>query len=98
MQEVRWDSGGTVRAGIIIFLWKRKRKSSTGNRIFFVHDRIVSAIKRVEFASERLSYIVMRVRWCNIITQKVYAPSEEKSVDSNDSFYEELVQVFLSFS
>ena len=34
---------------------------------FFVHHRIVSAVKRVEFVSDRVSYIVMRGRWCNII-------------------------------
>jgi hypothetical protein len=34
---------------------------------FFVHQRMVSAIKRVEFVSARMSYIVLRGRWCNII-------------------------------
>ena len=35
VQEVMWDKGDKVRAGnCIFFLWKRKRKSSIGNRIF----------------------------------------------------------------
>jgi len=35
VQEVRWDKEGTVRIGVIIFfLWKRKRKSLIGNRMF----------------------------------------------------------------
>jgi hypothetical protein len=33
-------------------------------------------------------------RWCNITVLNVPAPSEEKSDDSKDSFYEELEQVF----
>jgi len=38
VKEVRWDKGGTVRAGdYIFFLWKRKRKSSIGNRVFFLY-------------------------------------------------------------
>jgi len=42
--------------------------------------------------------MVMRGRWCNIIVLNLHAPSEEKSDDSKDSFYEELEQVFfLSF-
>ena len=61
---------------------------------FFVHHRIVSAVKRVEFVSDRMSYIVLRGRWCNIIVLNVHAPGEEKSDDSKDSFYEELEQVF----
>ena len=47
-------------------------------------------MKRVEFVSDRLSYILLRGRWRNIILVNVHAPSEE----SKDSFYEELEQVF----
>ena len=65
---------------------------------FFVHHRIVSAVKRVDFVSDRVSYIVLRGRWCNIIVLNMHAPSEDKSDDSKDSFYEELEQFFLSFS
>jgi len=65
---------------------------------FVVHRRIVSAVKTVEFVvSDRLSYIVLRGRWCNIIVVNVHAPSEEKSDESKDSFYEELEQVFDQF-
>jgi len=39
----------------------------------------------------------MRGRWCNIIVVNVHAPSEEKSDESKDSFYEELEQVFDHF-
>jgi len=58
---------------------------------------IVSAVKTAEFVSDRLSYIVLRGRWCNIIVLTVHAPNEEKSDDSKDSFYEELEQVFDHF-
>jgi len=34
---------------------------------YFVHQRIASAVKRVEFVRDRVSYIVMRGRWCNIV-------------------------------
>jgi hypothetical protein len=57
---------------------------------FFVHHRIVSAVKRVEFVGDRVSYMVLRGRWCNIIVVDVHAPSEDKSDDSKDSFYKEL--------
>jgi len=43
-----------------------------------VHRRIVSSVKRVEFVGDRLSYIVLRGRWRNIIVVNVHAPSEEK--------------------
>ena len=61
---------------------------------FFVHHRIASAVKTVEFVSDRMSYIVLRGRWCNVIVLNVYAPTEETSDDSKDIFYKELEQVF----
>jgi len=51
----------------------------------------------VEFLSDRMSHTVLRDCWCNIIILNVHAPSEEKSYDSKDSFYEELEQVFSHF-
>jgi len=42
-------------------------------------------------------YRVLRGRWCNIVLN-VHPPSEEKSDDSKDSFYEELEQIFDDFS
>jgi hypothetical protein len=71
-------------------------KSSIGNRIF-VHHRVVSAVKGVEFVSDRVSYIVVRGRWDNMIVLNVHALSEEKSDDSRNSFYEELENVFDHF-
>jgi len=56
-------------------------KISIWNRTF-VHHRIVSAVKRVEFVSDRMSYTVLRGRWCNTIVLNVHAPSEEKNDDT----------------
>ena len=64
---------------------------------YFVHHNIVSAVRRVEFVNDRMSYIVPRGSWCNIIVLNVHEQSEEKSEDSKDSFYEELEKFFLSF-
>jgi hypothetical protein len=41
--------------------------------IFIVHNRIISAVKSVEFLSDRMSYTVLRGRWCDIIVLKVHA-------------------------
>jgi hypothetical protein len=53
---------------------------------FFVRNRLVSAVKRVEFVSDRVSYRVLRGRSSNIVVLNEHAPSEEKSGDSKDSF------------
>jgi len=44
----------------------------------------------IEFVSDRMSYIVLRGRWCNSIVLNVHALVEEKIYASKDSYYEEL--------
>jgi hypothetical protein len=56
----------------------------------------VSAVKGLDFVSDRVSYIMMGGCWCNIIVLSVHAPSK-KSDDPKDSLYEELDQVFYHF-
>ena len=60
---------------------------------FFIQCGIVSTFKRAEFVGNRMSRIVLRGHWCNIIVLNVHTPSEEKSDDSKDSFDNELDQV-----
>jgi len=86
VQEVRWDEGGTVREGDYDFFCGKGNENHKLGKCFFVHRRKVSAVNRVEFVSDRLSYIVLRGRWHNIIVVNVHAPSEEKSEESKDSF------------
>jgi hypothetical protein len=57
---------------------------------FFVHMEIISALKRVEFISDRMSYIILRGRWCHIIVLNVLAPIEDKIDDMKDTVYEEM--------
>ena len=63
----------------------------------FVHHTLVSAVKEVQFVSNRVTYIVLKGRWCNIIVLNVHAPSEKKRDDSKDSFYEGLEEVLNHF-
>jgi hypothetical protein len=59
VQEVRWDRGGTELAGEYTFFYGKNRELGAG---FFVHNRIISAVKRVEFVSDRMSYVILRGR------------------------------------
>jgi hypothetical protein len=59
---------------------------------FFVHKRIISAVRRVEFVSDGMSYIILRGCWCNIIVVNVHAPCEDTSDD-----IKELGRVFDQF-
>jgi hypothetical protein len=50
-------------------------------------------IRRVEFVSDRMSYIIFRGCWCSIIFLNLHAPGEDKSGDVKDSFCEEVGHV-----
>ena len=62
VQEVRRDKRGIVRARIYIFSMEMEMKMMKWESFFFffLHHRTVSAVKTVEFTSNRLSYIVLR--------------------------------------
>ena len=91
-----WDKVGMVRAGSYIFFYgKGNENHQLGTA--FLYTR-VSAVKRVQFVSDRMFYTALKGHWCNTTDFNVHALNEEKSDHSNYGFYEELQQVFLSFS
>ena len=81
VQEARWDKEGTVRAGDYNIFYGKGNENHQVGKGSFVHHRIVSTVKKIELVSDRVSYIVLRGRWCNIIVLNVHAPSEEKNDD-----------------
>jgi hypothetical protein len=83
----------------------RQRSHRTSRRIYFFlwkgnenHEkRIISAVKRVEFINDRISCIILRGRWCDIIVLSVHAPTEGKIDDMKNRFYEEIEHGFDKF-
>jgi hypothetical protein len=63
----------------------------------FIHKGIISAVKRVECISDSLLYITLRGHWCDIIVPNVYDPTEDRSDDMKDGFYEKLERVLDQF-
>jgi hypothetical protein len=109
--QVRWEGGGTEPAGKYTFIYgKGNGNHELGTFIYgkgngnhelgigsCVYKRIISAVKRVEFVSDRMSYIILRGCWCHIIVLNVNAPTEDKTDDLKGNFYEELERVFNKF-
>jgi hypothetical protein len=96
VQEVRWDKGGTKPAGKYTFFYGKKNENHGLGTDFSVHKRIISAVKRAEFVSDRMSYMILRGRWCDIIVLNVHAPPQYKIDDMKDS-YKEPKHVFDKF-
>ncbi|PNF33104.1 hypothetical protein B7P43_G15752 [Cryptotermes secundus] len=69
----------------------------------FVQNRTISAVKREQFVNDRMSYIILSGRWCDIIFLNVHAPTEDTIDDivtwmdgtflGNDLFYKVLKRV-----
>jgi hypothetical protein len=79
VQEVRWEGGGTELVGEYTFFYVKGNENYELGTGFFVHKIIISAVKWVEFVSDRMSYIILGGRWCHIVVLNAHAPTEDKT-------------------
>jgi hypothetical protein len=97
VQEITWEKGGTERAEDCTLFCEEGNGDHQLGTGFFVQKRIVSAVRRVEFVSDRMSYVMLKCRWYNIIVLNAHAPCVDKGDDVKETFCEEMGRVLISY-
>jgi hypothetical protein len=97
VKRVRWEKGGTVRAEDYTLFYGEGNEDHLLGTDQFIYKRIISAVRRVEFISDRLSYAILRGHCCNIIVFSVHAPREDKNGGVKGRHYEETGYVLVIF-
>jgi hypothetical protein len=59
--------------------------------------RTVSVVKRAEFVSDRMSYVMLTGNLCDTLVLNVHVPTEGKTDVTKGRLYEELERVFSQF-
>jgi hypothetical protein len=97
VQEVRWEGGGNKPAGKYTFFYGKGNENNEFGMAVFVNKRTISTVKRAEFVSDRMLYIILGGHWCHIIVSNIPTSTEDKTDDVKDSIYEEMECVFDKF-
>ncbi|XP_003248303.1 craniofacial development protein 2-like [Acyrthosiphon pisum] len=89
LQEIRWTNTGTININETTIFYggcTEQRQLGTG---FAVHKDLVPVVKEFKDINSRMSVLTIEAQWF-ISFVNVHAPTEDKSQDEKEAFYEQL--------
>jgi hypothetical protein len=60
VQEVGWEKGGTEQTDYCTFFYGERTVDNQLGTGFFILNKIMSAVRRAEFVSDKILYIILR--------------------------------------
>jgi len=93
VQEVRWDGAGSLKTQEMTIFYSGGENHVRGVG-FVIKNSILPNVVRFEPINDRICYVELKGKWFNIILINCYAPTEEKSEEIKNAFYEELDRIY----
>ncbi|KAL4112938.1 hypothetical protein QTP88_016652 [Uroleucon formosanum] len=93
VQEVRWDGPGSLKIQEMTILYSGGEKHERGVGSV-IKNSILQNVVRFEPINDRICYGELKGKWFNILLINCYAPTEEKSEEIKNAFYEELDRIY----
>jgi len=93
VQEVRWDGSGSLKTQEITIFYSGREKHKRGVG-FVIKNNILPNVMRFEQINDRICYVELKGKWFNILLINCHAPTEEKSEEIKNAFYEELDRIY----
>lgn len=92
VQEIRWDGSGSIKSqgNTILNSGGEKHERGVG---FIIKDKVLPNVVKFEPISDRICYMEFKCKWFNIVIVNCYAPTEDKSEEVKNAFYDELDRV-----
>jgi hypothetical protein len=91
--QIRLEKGDTERPADYTVFYEEGNENRQLGTDFFARKTIISAVRRVEIVSDKMSHIILKGGWRNTAVLKVHAPSEDTSDNVKGSSYRKLGHV-----
>jgi len=91
LQEVRWPGNGQINKKVYLFYYSgTKEKTGQAGTGFLLMKKIQKHIINFELHNERLCKLRVKGKYNNITLINAYAPTEDKTEEIREQFYDDL--------